>query len=51
MNGNSVFVFAGVQNATNRRNVAGYTWDRRNNRLKTQEQLGVFPILGIEWQF
>ena len=49
--GNPVFVFAGVQNATNRRNVAGYTWDRRNNRVKTQEQLGVFPILGLEWQF
>ena len=51
VSGAPVFVFAGVQNATNRRNVAGYTWDRRNNRLKTQEQLGVFPILGLEWQF
>ena len=46
-----LFVFGGVQNATNRRNVAGYTWDRRNNQLKTQEQLGLFPILGLEWQF
>ena len=49
--GDTVFVFGGVQNATNRRNIAGYTWDRRNNRVKTQEQLGVFPILGLEWQF
>ena len=51
VNGQPLRVFAGVQNATNRRNVAGYSWDRRNNRLKTQEQLGIFPILGLDWQF
>jgi hypothetical protein len=42
-------IFAGVQNVTNRRNIAGYSWDRRNNLPRTAEQLGVFPILGIEW--
>jgi hypothetical protein len=46
-----VSVFAGVQNVTNRRNVAGYRWDRRNNVLRTSEQLGLFPILGLEWPF
>jgi hypothetical protein len=46
-----VSVFAGVQNATNRRNVAGYRWDRRNNVLRMSEQLGLFPILGLEWPF
>jgi hypothetical protein len=46
-----VSVFAGVQNATNRRNVAGYRWDRRENVLRTSEQLGVFPIVGLEWPF
>ena len=51
INGNPLFVFGGVQNVTNRRNIAGFTWDRRNDRLKMQEQLGVFPILGLEWQF
>jgi len=49
--GNPVRLFAGVQNATNRHNVAGYTWDRRNGRLTTQEQMGIFPILGLDWQF
>jgi hypothetical protein len=44
-------VFAGVQNVSNRENVAGYAWDRRNNALKTSTQLGVFPILGVEWPF
>ena len=51
INGRPVLVFAGVQNATNRRNIAGYTWDRRAGGVKTQEQLGVFPILGLDWQF
>jgi hypothetical protein len=44
-------VFAGVQNVTNRRNVAQYSWDRRANTLTVSEQLGVFPILGLEWPF
>jgi hypothetical protein len=40
-----------VQNVTNRGNVAGYSWDRRNNRVTVLEQLGAFPILGLEWPF
>jgi hypothetical protein len=44
-------IFAGAQNVTNRRNFAGYSWDRRNNRLKSLEQLGTFPIVGLEWPF
>jgi hypothetical protein len=46
-----VTLFAGVQNVTNRRNVAQYSWDRRANVLKVSDQLGVFPILGLEWPF
>jgi hypothetical protein len=46
-----VTLFAGVQNVTNRRNVAQYSWDRRANALQVSEQLGVFPILGLEWPF
>ena len=44
-----VTIFAGAQNLTNRKNFAGYSWDRRNNTLKTLDQLGIFPILGLEW--
>ncbi len=44
-----VSIFAGVQNVTNRRNVAGYSWDRRANALRRLDQLGLFPILGLEW--
>jgi len=46
-----VSVFAGVQNVTNRRNVAGYSWDRRQNVPRVSEQLGAFPILGLDWSF
>jgi hypothetical protein len=51
VNGQAVSVFGGVQNLTNRRNVAGYTWDRRNNVMRVEEQLGLFPILGLDWRF
>jgi hypothetical protein len=49
--GRPLTIFGGVQNITNRKNVAGYTWDRRNDVIRTSEQLGIFPILGLEWEF
>jgi hypothetical protein len=36
---------------TNRRNFSGYTWNRRTNTVRFQEQQGLFPILGLEWKF
>jgi hypothetical protein len=44
-------LFAGAQNVTNRQNFAGYGWDRRNNRMTSLEQLGLFPLIGLEWAF
>jgi hypothetical protein len=49
--GDEVSVFGGVQNVTNRRNLAGYSWDRRQNAVRVNEQLGIFPIVGIDWVF
>ena len=46
-----VVLFAGVQNVTNRRNIAGYTWNRGVNTVEVNEQLGVFPIVGLDWEF
>ena len=46
-----VNVFAGVQNATGRRNFAGYSWNRRTNTRQFGEQQGIFPILGLDWRF
>jgi hypothetical protein len=51
INDRPVIVFVGVQNVTNRQNISGYSWDRRANLQSTQEQLGIFPILGLDWQF
>ena len=48
---NPVVVFAGVQNVTNRTNFAQSTWNRRVNAPELSEQIGVFPILGLEWRF
>lgn len=49
--GQAVVVFAGAQNVTNRRNWSNYSWDRRANGLRTGSQLGLFPILGLDWRF
>ena len=49
--GQPLNVFAGVQNLTNRRNVASYNWNRRTNSQSTGEQQGIFPILGLDWRF
>ena len=46
----SLIVFAGVQNVTNRRNFANYSWDRRNNKPRFGEQQGLFPLIGLEWR-
>ena len=41
----------GVQNVTNRRNFASYSWNRRTNAQQFGEQQGIFPILGLDWRF
>ena len=49
--GQPLNVFVGVQNVTNRRNFASYTWNRRTNTQQFGEQQGIFPILGLDWRF
>ena len=49
--GDTVIVFAGVQNLTNRRNWVGYSWDRRANGVRFDEQLGLLPVLELDWRF
>ena len=46
-----LLVFLGVQNVVNRQNVAGYTWNRRLNEPQVTDQLGLFPLIGMEWRF
>ena len=49
--GQPLNLFFGVQNVTNRRNFASYTWNRRTNSQQFGEQQGIFPILGFDWRF
>ena len=49
--GQPLNLFAGVQNVTNRRNFASYSWNRRTNARQFGEQQGIFPILGFDWRF
>lgn len=51
INDKPLLVFLGVQNIFNRRNLAGFTWNRRINAPQENEQLGLFPLIGAEWRF
>lgn len=46
-----LLVFFGLQNVTNRRNFANFGWNRRSNAQEFGEQLGLFPLLGLDWRF
>lgn len=49
--GQPLNIFLGVQNVTNRKNFASYSWNRRTNEQQFGEQQGIFPILGFDWRF
>jgi len=51
VSGQPLNLFFGVQNVTNRRNFASYSWNRRTNTEQFGEQQGIFPILGLDWRF
>ncbi|MDX1984664.1 MAG: TonB-dependent receptor [Bryobacteraceae bacterium] len=46
-----VLLFVGLQNALGRKNVQGIQWNRRGNEALTEEQLGRFPLIGLDWRF
>ncbi|MCW5966530.1 MAG: TonB-dependent receptor, partial [Bryobacterales bacterium] len=46
-----LILFLGIQNLTNRRNFAQLQWDRVANQQKIGEQLGLFPLVGLDWRF
>ncbi len=49
--GKPLLVFFGTQNTTNRRNIAQVAWDRKANGTRFSRQLGLFPIIGLDWRF
>lgn len=46
-----LIVFAGLQNVTNRKNFGSYLWNRALNRPEFNEQMGAFPLIGLDWRF
>lgn len=46
-----LLLYFAVQNIFDRKNVAGFGWNRAFNRPETNEQLGLFPIIGLDWRF
>ena len=48
---NPLRIFVGLQNVTNRANAAGFLWNRRTNELQINDQLGIFPLIGMDWRF
>lgn len=44
-------LFVGLQNAFNRKNIGGIGWNRNTNSTQFGEQLGLFPLVGIDWRF
>lgn len=49
--GKPLLVFAGVQNATNRENFSQAIWSRQEAKSKFNDQLGLFPLIGMDWRF
>ncbi|BDC49188.1 collagen-binding protein [Bryobacterales bacterium F-183] len=49
--GKPLRVFAGAQNILGRENIASFIWNRRTNAVQVNEQIGVFPIIGLDWRF
>lgn len=45
-----LLLFGGVQNLTDRRNIAQAAWDRALGQTRFNRQLGVFPIIGLDWK-
>ena len=46
-----LLVWLGLQNATNRKNFSNASWDRELNVAKVNDQLGLFPLIGLDWRF
>ena len=49
--GKPLLLFAGAQNIINRKNIAGYVWNRKTNQAQVNTQLGLFPTVGLDWRF
>jgi hypothetical protein len=46
-----MLLFLGLQNALGRKNVQAIQWNRRDVAVSINEQLGRFPLIGLDWRF
>ncbi len=46
-----LLIFFGLQNATNRKNFQSIDWNPYDRRIQTRNQLGLFPLIGLDWRF
>jgi hypothetical protein len=46
-----LLVFAGLQNVTDRQNFQGIRWNFYTRQPQVDHQLGLFPLIGLEWRF
>ena len=46
----NLVIYLSVLNAYNRENVADYYWNRVKKQPEAQLQLGLIPVLGVEWE-
>jgi outer membrane receptor protein involved in Fe transport len=46
-----MIIYLDIWNLLNHKNVAYYSWDYDSNRVQTQYQMSILPVLGIEFEF
>jgi hypothetical protein len=51
LNNMSIISYISIENLLNTSNVLEYQWDDKNEKVKTINQLGIFPIGGIKIEF
>jgi hypothetical protein len=49
--GSSLTLYLDLWNAFNRKNVLFYWWDSMEKGVRTEHQLEILPILGVEFEF
>lgn len=49
--GTQLVTYVDVQNLNSRMNVSGYQWNPRKRIVERQSGIGVFPTVGVNWEF
>jgi hypothetical protein len=44
-------IFAGIENLFNRQNFQELDWNSRSHQPELTHQMGIFPLIGLNWRF